>query len=84
MDYSRFSGSLPTQDSVVYELSMVVAHVREGWMDAPGNLVVHIRVSPFYHRRKKVSPELKIHFLLLANYSAFVLDPSEVPVVPFQ
>ena len=33
---------------------MVVAHVREGWMEAPGNLVAHIRVSPFYHNRKQV------------------------------
>ena len=43
------------QEGVVYELSMVVAHVREGWMEVPGNLVAHIRVSPFYHERKKVS-----------------------------
>jgi PAB-dependent poly(A)-specific ribonuclease subunit 2 len=42
------------KDGVVYELSMVVAHVKEGWMEAPGNLVAHIRVSPFYHERKKI------------------------------
>ena len=42
------------QQGVVYELSMVVAHVRESWMEVPGNLVAHIRVPPFYHQRKKV------------------------------
>lgn len=47
--------ALPVQESVVYELSMVVAHVRESWMEAPGNLVAHIRVSPFYHARKQVT-----------------------------
>lgn len=46
---------LPLQESVVYDLSMVVAHVRESWMEAPGNLVAHIRVSPFYHARKQVT-----------------------------
>lgn len=39
----------------MYELSMVVAHVNEGWMEVPGNLVAHIRVSPFYHIRKQVA-----------------------------
>lgn len=47
--------ALPVQESVVYELCMVVAHVRESWMEAPGNLVAHIRVSPFYHARKQVT-----------------------------
>ena len=40
---------------MIYDLSMVVALVKEGWMEAPGNLVAHIRVSPFYHTRKQVS-----------------------------
>ena len=43
------------QESAEYDLSMVVAHVKESWMEVSGNLVTHILVSPFYHARKKVS-----------------------------
>ena len=38
-----------------YELSMIVSHVREPWMETAGNLVAHIKVGPTYHHRKKVS-----------------------------
>ena len=64
----------------MYELSMVVAHVKEGWMEAPGNLVAHIRVSPFYHERKKVSL-LKIED---GAHQFCSPDPQQVPVVPLQ
>lgn len=47
----------------MYELSMVVAHVRESWMEAPGNLVAHIRVSPFYHARKQVTTDYLVQYL---------------------
>ena len=46
------------QGGVMYDLSMVVALVKESWMEAPGNLIAHIRVSPFYHARKKVGHTL--------------------------
>ena len=38
-----------------YELVMAVGHVKEAWMEVPGNLVAHIRVGPSYHLRKEVS-----------------------------
>ena len=38
-----------------YELTMVVCHVRESWMESLGNLVAHIKVGPSYHLRKEVS-----------------------------
>lgn len=38
-----------------YELMMAVGHVKEAWMEVPGNLVAHIRVGPSYHLRKEVS-----------------------------
>ncbi len=41
---------------VVYDLSMVVGHVREPWMEAPGNLIAHIRVGPSYHKMKELHP----------------------------
>ena len=37
-----------------YELTMVVSHVKEPWMEAQGNLVAHIKVGPSYHLRKEV------------------------------
>ena len=43
-----------SQRTAVYDLTMVVGHVREGWMDTPGNLITHIRVAPSYHIRKGV------------------------------
>ena len=42
------------EGGVTYELSMVVSHVREPWMETQGNLVAHIRVGPTYHGRKEV------------------------------
>lgn len=36
-----------------YELMMAVGHVKEAWMEVPGNLVVHIKVGPSYHLRKE-------------------------------
>ena len=36
-----------------YELLMAVGHVKEAWMEVPGNLVAHIRVGPSYHQRKE-------------------------------
>ena len=41
--------------SEVYELVMAVGHVKEAWMEVPGNLVAHIKVGPSYHLRKEVS-----------------------------
>ena len=38
-----------------YELIMAVGHVKEAWMEVPGNLVAHIKVGPSYHLRKEVS-----------------------------
>lgn len=38
-----------------YELMMAVGHVKEAWMEVPGNLVAHIKVGPSYHLRKEVS-----------------------------
>ena len=38
-----------------YELVMAVGHVKEAWMEVPGNLVAHIRVGLSYHLRKEVS-----------------------------
>ena len=38
-----------------YELVMAVGHVKEAWMEVPGNLVAHIKVGPSYHLRKEVS-----------------------------
>ena len=38
-----------------YELMMAVGHVKEAWMEVPGNLVAHIRVGPSYHQRKEAS-----------------------------
>ncbi len=38
----------------VYDLMMVVGHVREPWMDSPGNLIAHINVGPSYHLMKEV------------------------------
>ena len=38
-----------------YELVMAVGHVKEAWMEVPGNLVAHIKVGPSYHRRKEAS-----------------------------
>lgn len=38
----------------MFDLVMVVGHVKEGWMEGPGNLVAHIRVGPSYHIRKEV------------------------------
>ena len=38
-----------------YELVMAVGHVKESWMEVPGNLVAHIKVGPSYHLRKEVS-----------------------------
>ena len=58
---------------------MVVAHVKEGWMEAPGNLVAHIRVSPFYHTRKQVSI---CHLPLLSD--GVCADFRSLPVVPLQ
>jgi hypothetical protein len=37
-----------------YELVMAVGHVKEAWMEVPGNLVAHIKVGPSYHLRKEV------------------------------
>ena len=37
-----------------YELVMAVGHVKESWMEVPGNLVAHIKVGPSYHLRKEV------------------------------
>ena len=47
---------------VVYDLMMVVGHVREPWMEMPGNLVTHIKVGPSYHMRKEVV-YVKVHVL---------------------
>ena len=33
---------------------MLVGHVKEPWMETPGNLVAHIRIGPSYHTRKEV------------------------------
>ena len=38
-----------------YELMMAVGHVKEAWVEVPGNLVAHIKVRPSYHLRKEVS-----------------------------
>lgn len=38
-----------------YELMMAVGHVKEAWMEVPGNLVAHIRVGSSYHLRKEVN-----------------------------
>ena len=38
-----------------YELVMAVGHVKEAWMEVPGNLVAHIKVGSSYHLRKEVS-----------------------------
>ena len=38
-----------------YELMMAVGHVKEAWMEVPGNLVAHIKVGPSFHLRKEVS-----------------------------
>ena len=37
-----------------YELSMVVCHVKEPWMEPQGNLVAHVKVGSSYHLRKEV------------------------------
>ena len=47
-----------------YELLMAVGHVKEAWMEVPGNLVAHIRVGPSYHLRKEVSFNLQRTFNL--------------------
>lgn len=67
----------------MYELSMVVAHVRESWMEAPGNLVAHIRVSPFYHARKQVTTDYLVQYL---NVKSIIVspDPRTFPVVSLQ
>ena len=42
------------EESGEYELSMIVCHVKESWMEHHGNLVAHIKVGPSYHLRKEV------------------------------
>lgn len=72
------------QESAEYELSMVVAHVRESWMEVSGNLVTHILVPPFYHARKKVSCS-PVHAVCAGHCTPPpLIDPSEVPVVFIQ
>ena len=62
---------------------MVVAHVNEGWMEVPGNLVAHIRVSPFYHARKQVhTTEGTCHVCVMCVYLS--TDLRALPVVPLQ
>ena len=38
----------------MFELTMVVSHVKESWMEGPGNLVAHIRPAPAYYRLKDI------------------------------
>jgi PAB-dependent poly(A)-specific ribonuclease subunit 2 len=65
-----------SKECAVYELSMVVAHVREGWMEAPGNLVAHIRVSPFYHNRKQIPGHFQWYL-----FNDFAITPAEESTV---
>ena len=43
---------------------MAVVHIKEAWMEVPGNLVAHIKVGPSYHLRKEISGGL----LFPSNY----------------
>jgi PAB-dependent poly(A)-specific ribonuclease subunit 2 len=70
------------EGQVVYELSMVVAHVKEGWMEAPGNLVAHIRVSPFYHNRKQIREDFK--WYLFNDFAITPIDQSTVSHFPLE
>lgn len=49
------AGSSEEGEEGEYELMMAVGHVKEAWMEVPGNLVAHIKVGPSYHLRKEVS-----------------------------
>ena len=53
-------------EEAVYEIVMAVGHVKETWMEVPGNLVAHIKVGPSYHLRKEVSG---FHGVLLSRLS---------------
>lgn len=47
-------GSEDGGEGDVYELTTVVSHVKEPWMETHGNLVAHVRVGSTYHMRKEV------------------------------
>ena len=47
--------SCDRRHTAVFDLMMTVSHVKETWMETPGNLVTHIQVGSTYHLRKEVS-----------------------------
>lgn len=69
------------QVSAVYDLMMAVGHVKEAWMEGPGNLVAHIRVGPSYHIRKEVRWQQKYAYPMLYLYTTYAYLLCQVDVL---